>query len=93
MAPLFLDSGSGKSVELGKENKAIRVMVKNSLIGTFIIAVNRSKTESYSVSFKVDKSSQKNVSVFGEDRTIIIDGPVLTDQFKPLDVHIYRLEE
>ena len=91
LTPLWLEPGFGESVELVTENNDIRAIIKSSPIGTFIIAVNKSKTDTYLVNFKLKEYFTGKISVFAEDRKINIKNGSLTDQFKPLDVHIYQL--
>jgi len=92
LAPLWLQPGFGESIELQTENDQIRTMIKNSPMGRFILAANKSKTESCSVDFVLTDNLKDNVSVFGEDRKIGIKNGIFTDHFKPLDVHIYHLD-
>ncbi len=92
LAPLFLEKGFGKNVKQLKANKAIEGIIKKSSVGTFLIAVNSSKTETYKSKFILNNKLNSKVIVYNEDRTIRVNEGILKDEFKPLDVHIYKLK-
>lgn len=91
LSPLFLAAGFGKEVALQKENKDIKAIIKNSPIGSYLIAANQSKTQSHSPDFSIGNQYNGEILVYNENRKVLIKNGVLTDNFKPLDVHIYRL--
>jgi len=72
-----------------KDNPSIHGTLKTSSIGTFMIVINQSQTETFNPEFQIDSKATDTVSVYGEDRTIAIEVSRFKDQFKPLDVHIY----
>ncbi len=92
LAPLFLAPGFGENVELRQKNESIQAIIKESPIGTFLIAANISKTETFSPEFLISKSYNGEQNVYNENRTVSVKNGILEDEFKPLDVHIYKLK-
>lgn len=92
LAPLFMAEGKGKYITSLKENPEIQGVLKTSSIGAFMIVINHSLTETFNPEFQVDLKEIYNVSVYGEDRTITVNDGSFKDQFKPLDVHIYKVK-
>jgi hypothetical protein len=88
LAPLFMEYGLGKSVSLIEKNENIRGSYKSSKIGTFVIAANQSKTDTYMTDFQLESKITGQMSVYGEKRMIPIENGRFRDEFKPLDVHI-----
>jgi hypothetical protein len=93
LAPLFMEYGLGKSVSLIEKNENIRGSYKSSKIGTFVIAANQSKTDTYMTDFQLESKITGQMSVYGENRMIPIENGRFRDEFKPLDVHIYKLPD
>ncbi|RLD36371.1 MAG: hypothetical protein DRI73_00830 [Bacteroidetes bacterium] len=92
LSPLILEPGFGSPAQLVEENNEIRAIIKKGTTGTYLIAVNKSKTETFSPKFKYKKALNREISVFGENRKLTLINGVFTDEFKPLDVHIYKLD-
>ena len=92
LIPLFLEPGFGKQVRLVDDNKLIQAKIKKSPIGTFVIALNISKTETVKPKLIVGKKYNGTISEYKKERDIIIKNGILEDEFKPLDVHIYKLK-
>ena len=92
LAPLFLERGFGKRISLLRENESVRAVVKKSPIGTFLLTANISKTETYQPELKLGRKYDGNVEVYNENRTVVVKNGILIDEFKPLDVHIYKLK-
>jgi hypothetical protein len=91
LAPLYLEAGFGKEIQLTQENENIRAIVKKSSIGTYLITANISKTDEYKVEIKIGKKYNGNASVYSEDRSVVVKDGIIKENFKPLDVHIYKL--
>jgi hypothetical protein len=91
LAPLFLTPGFGKEIETDSKDKSIQAIIKKSSIGTFIIASNNSKTETFNVELKIETKFDGKISVYNENRDVFIKNGIIQDAFKPLDVHIYKL--
>ena len=92
LAPLFLEPDFGDIIQLHHKNESIRAIIKESSIGTLLIAVNISKTETYKPELKINKKLNGNISVYNENRSLSVINGILMDEFKPLDVHIYKLD-
>lgn len=92
LAPLFLEPGFGKDVQIENGNESVQAIFKKSPIGTFLIATNISKTETVQPKFNITKKYDGNLEVYNEDRTVVVKNGILVEEFKPLDVHIYKLE-
>lgn len=92
LIPLFMEPGFGKDVQLVQENESVKAILKKSPIGTFVLATNTSKTETHQAELKINKIKNGNASVYKENRTVAINNGILKDEFKPLDVHIYKLK-
>ncbi len=92
LAPLFLEPGFGKEVQELSKSKFIQAIVKNSPIGTFVMASNSSKTETVQAVLKIDPKFDGKITVANENREVFIKNGVIRDEFKPLDVHIYKLK-
>lgn len=91
-APLFLEAGFGEEIQEFGKNKFIQAVIKNSSIGTFVMASNASKTETTQAKLEVATKYNGKVTVINENREVdIIDG-FIKDEFKPLDVHIYKIK-
>jgi len=56
------------------------------------MAANISKTDTYQPELNLGKKFDGNVAVYGENRTVVVRNGILIDEFKPLDVHIYKLK-
>ncbi len=56
----------------------------------YLFAVNRDKT-AQKITFKLPKAAQPKVEVLFEKRSISAENGVLTDEFAPLEVHVYRM--
>jgi len=93
LAPLFMAPGLGKRFPFKEENSHMRGIQKACKLGTFIIAANQSETETFVPEFQIKSKSSGQVSVYGENRTVPIEKGRFSDQFKPLDVHIYKLPD
>ncbi len=92
LAPVFMAKGIGKLVQTVDKNENIRAIIKKSKAGDYLIASNLSRDETITAEF-FDKSIKgKVLNVYGEDRTIEIKKGRFKDQFKPLDVHIYKIK-
>jgi len=92
LAPLFLAPGFGKEMETVSKDKSIQAIIKKSIIGTFIIASNNSKTETFNVGLKINKKFDGKITVYNENREVLVENGIIKDKFKPLDVHIYKLK-
>ena len=93
LSPLWMSAGNGSKIAVKDEEMPIRARLKKSPIGTFIIAVNTSKTDAFTPEFILNEFQNAQVSVYGEKRTLTISNGRLTDTFQPLDVHIYKVEQ
>jgi hypothetical protein len=93
LAPLFIEGKVDKNITLDKDYYTIRTTLIRSPIGTYIIAANQSKTDTYSPEFQISEKLSGQVSVYGENRQLSILKGRFSDQFKPLDVHIYQLSD
>jgi len=91
LALLFIEPGYGKNVTTVDSNPSIRTMFKKCFLGSFIIAANTSRTDTLSPEFKLEPTVAGEISVYGESRTLEIENGCFKDQFKPLDIHIYKL--
>lgn len=92
LTPLFLEPGFGKEIQRLSKDKSIQAIIKKSSIGTFIIASNNSKTETFNVGLKIDMEFDDKITVYNENRDVFIKNGIIRDEFKPLDVHIYKLK-
>lgn len=90
LTPLFLERRVGKKITLAKNNELIHGYIKECSLGQFAIVVNHSKTETVTADIKLPVAGG-SVSVYGEDRSVAVAGGTISDEFKPLDVHIYQL--
>jgi len=93
LAPLFLETGLGDEIQEITKNASIQAIVKKSKIGTFLIASNSSKTETIQAGFKIKNRSGVKISVYNENRKVIVNDKIFIDEFKPLDIHIYQLAD
>jgi hypothetical protein len=91
LAPLYIEGKANKNIALTEENPEIKMVLKKSRIGTFLMAANQSKTDTFSPEFKLNPKISGQISVYGENKNITITNGRFTDQFKPLDVHIYKI--
>ncbi len=91
LAPLYIEGKVDKNVALAVENSEIKMVLKKGRIGTYLIAANQSKTDTFSPEFKLNTKISGQISVYGENRNITSTNGRFTDQFKPLDVHLYQL--
>jgi len=92
LAPLFLEPGFGKELQTLSKDKTMKTILKKSPIGTFIIASNNSKTETIQAEFKVKTKFDGKIPVYNENRKVEVKNGIIKDEFKPLDVHIYKLK-
>jgi len=92
LAPLILAPGFGEPALQVKASGNIRAIIKKGPTGTFLIVANKSKTDSFFPEFKIGKIFNREVEVFGENRKVDVLMDILKDEFKPLDVHIYKLD-
>ena len=90
LSPVFLASGLGKEVKTDTEK--VQAVIKRSPAGTYLFVANTSKTESFTPEINVGKEFSGEVDVYGENRKVSVKSGVVTDSFKPLDVHIYKLK-
>ena len=90
LSPVFLAPGLGGSVATGAEN--VKAVIKSSPKGTYLFAANTSKTESCNTEIKAGRNFSGMIEVYGENRKVKVDKGIINDDFKPLDVHIYRLK-
>lgn len=91
LSPLFLEPGFGKDIQLVEENKFVRAIIKKSSIGTYIIAANTSKSETFESELIIGNRNSETVTIYNEDRDVSIKNGIIKDKFKPLDIHIYKL--
>ena len=92
LEPLFMAKGIGRTIHTTDKNKNIRSIVKKSKIGTFLIASNLSQDETINAEFMPKAIRNNIIAVYGEDRQIKTANGKFKDEFKPLDVHIYKLK-
>ena len=92
LSPLWMASGCGEQVAVTDEGLPIRARLKKCASGTWLIAVNTSKTEACTPEFILNQFRNTSASVFGTDRTLTISNGRLKDHFQPLDVHIYKIK-
>ncbi len=92
LEPLFMAKGIGQTIQTINQNKNIRAIVKKSKIGTFLIAANQSKNETITAEFMPKGLRKKSIKVYGENRQVSAADGKFKDEFKPLDVHIYKLK-
>ena len=86
-----MEGKKSNEISIEKVLDDIKFRYIKSSIGNYLLVANQSKTETFSPSFKVPEKTPKQISVYGEDRSVEIKNNQLTDTFKPLDVHIYQL--
>ena len=92
LSPLWMAGGNWHEVAVKDKSMSAQARMKKSPIGTFIFAVNTSKTESFTPEFILNEFQNVRVSVYGEKRTLTVSNGILTDTFQPLDVFIYKVE-
>ena len=68
----------------------IDTMMKASDGSLYVFAVNHDKA-AHSVTFMLPKSAAANAEVQFENRTVRAQRGLLTDDFAPLEVHVYKL--
>jgi hypothetical protein len=90
LSPVFLAPGLGEEVKTN--NKKVQAVIKRSPAGTYLFVANISKTESFNPEVIVGKEFSGQVNVFGENRKVKVQNGKITDGFKPLDVHVYKLK-
>jgi hypothetical protein len=91
MEDFWMTRGYGKMIADGEEAQVLASM-KKSPIGTFVIAVNTSKTESITQELVLPGVKNGTLTVYNEDRSLSISDGSFKDDFAPLDVHIYKIE-
>ena len=91
LAPLYLEQGLGDRKALTNKDLPIQTMLKKCSLGTFVIAANTSKTETITPEFNVKMNLNSQASVYGENRSLEVNNGQFKDTFKPLDIHIYKL--
>ena len=91
MEDFWMARGYGKMIADGEEAQVLACMKKSS-IGTFVIAVNTSKTESITQELVLPGVKNGTLTVYNEDRSLSISGGSFKDNFAPLDVHIYKID-
>ena len=91
LASLFIEGKVDKKIKIDRDFTSIRKTLIKSPIGSFIIAANQSKVDTFLPEFKLSSEISGQISVYGENRNITITNERFTDQFNPLDVHIYQL--
>ena len=92
LVPLFLEPGFGENIKQVQENGSIKSIIKKSSLGTYVIAVNISKTETFDPTLMIGSKFDGSVIVHNEDRKVEIINGSLKDKFLPLDVHIYKVK-
>jgi hypothetical protein len=92
LTPLFLEPGFGKDIKLVEDSKLIKAKIKTSKIGTFVIALNISKTETVKPELIISKKYNGNIVNYSTGEKILVKNGILNDELKPLDVHIYKLK-
>ncbi|MCK5862364.1 MAG: hypothetical protein KAH38_07755, partial [Candidatus Hydrogenedentes bacterium] len=92
LAPLFLAHGFGDKVLSVEKNKSILAIIKKSPLGTYVIAANLSQTETFQPALPVGNKYDGEITVYNENRSVSLKKGILKDEFKPLDVHIYKVK-
>ncbi len=93
LSPLFIAEGHGEDIELTEKQPDITGVSKKSPIGWYIIAANQSTTDSISPGFIIGTDYSGEITVIGENRSLKAENGRFRDDFQPLDVHIYRLND
>ncbi len=92
LSPLFIAPGFGENISTTDNNPEIRAIIKKSPAGTFLITANKSKTEAFKAEFNTGIRLNDTLQVYGEFRTVKTLNGKFSDTFRPLDVHIYKLD-
>lgn len=91
LSPILLTPNAKRSVRVSPTNASIDTMVKEVGGQVYLFAVNRDAA-ACSASFSADGiTAKRQVKVLFEGRNIQAVGGVWEDDFKPLEVHVYRL--
>lgn len=89
LAFVFKAKGLGESIQ---SQQGIMVVIKKVPGRTYLFAANTSESETIETTLTIGNFDRDVMEVYGENRKpILVDGRI-KDTFKPLDVHIYRLE-
>ena len=91
MEAFWITRGYGEMISDGQDVRVL-AMRKKSPIGEFVVAVNTSKTESITQELTLSGVSDGTLSVVNEDRSVDVKSASFTDEFAPLDVHIYKID-
>ena len=91
LAPVIVAPGRGEQVEAVAGGNAIRAVIKAGGERRFLLAANDSRSETVQCTLRLPPEVQSEVAVYGEDRTVTASGGRLQDTFRPLEVHVYRL--
>jgi len=90
LSPVLLSPDDLGTVRYSPSSAAIHTRLKRWNKRLYLIAVNAAR-EPCRVTLEVGKKLPQNVAAVFEDRQIKTNGARLTDDFKPLEVHVYEL--
>lgn len=92
LAPVINSPAVAKGVTVRRDDSGAQVMTMtrqhNGSIYVFAAVVH---DKPYKAGFTLEGAAGKSVEVIGENRTIDITGGAWDDEFKPYDVHLYRV--
>ena len=91
LALVYMEGKKSKEIKIVNTLDDIKFRYIKSSIGNYLLVANQSMNETFTPSFKIPGRSSGQISVYGEDRSVDLKDGQLTDTFKPLDVHIYKI--
>lgn len=90
LAPAILSHDEGPRVECSSED--VQFLVRSHNDSVYVFAVSLDTESPIHTQFNFPPAlAGKAVEVIGETRALQLDGQVFSDEFQPLDVHLYRI--
>lgn len=93
LSPVLLTTNSTSKLRVTPKSATLDMMVKEFNGDLYVFAVNREPAKVRAQFAFKRKGVPENVEVLFEERTLSTHGRRWTDEFKPLEVHVYRIRD
>ena len=90
ISPVLVTPTVNGKLTSSDKNSVLQTMVKKSNGDWYVFAVN-SSTSPCTGSFKLSGAKRAQLDVMFEHRSVSVKNGNWTDEFKPLEVHVYKL--